>query len=207
MDGRRETQRERHRIIGQPALLIVREPIEPLLPVVDPCELEVALSRPRHTSAQRQYCQDRREGADCVWTPFSKEPQLWALPPFLCRALLKPILPSERSLSMEQSEVECKVQVMLGSGWVLCTGWWEERTWGHDSGQWKSKVRLIGKTWWHNGSKSQVVPDNVSQLLPPCSPPTFFCLTLEQLQKDSPPSPMPSWVLPSRTHTPGSGSL
>jgi hypothetical protein len=53
MDGRRETQRERRTLIGQPALLVVREPVELLLPVVDPRELGVALSRPRHISAQR----------------------------------------------------------------------------------------------------------------------------------------------------------
>ncbi|KAJ7880108.1 hypothetical protein B0H13DRAFT_1891984 [Mycena leptocephala] len=135
-------ERHKEKLIRQPALLVVRELVELLMPIVDPRKLEVVLSRPRHISAQRWYCQDRREGADCVRTSFSRALVVCAAA-VLAQGVGEPVLLSERSLSTEQSEVERKVRVMLGSGWVPCTGWWEERTWGHDSGrQWKSKSQV-----------------------------------------------------------------
>jgi hypothetical protein len=47
--------------------------------------------------------------------------------PVVCAAVLaqdvaEPVLLSERSLNTEQSEVEREVRVILGSGWVPCTG-------------------------------------------------------------------------------------
>jgi hypothetical protein len=153
MDGRRETQRKTH---AHRTACSPRRPRARRAPAArrgSPRTRGCAVKAKAYISSE--VVLSGQEGGGRLCTHLVLEgAQLWAPPLFLCRALLRPVLLSERFLSTERSEVEREVRVMLVGGWAPCTGWWEERAWGHDSGRWKSKVRLIGETWWHNGSLS-----------------------------------------------------